>query len=202
MKRLIALLMMLAVLFTGALAEALPVTETEITFADLVKEENTQVAGPQMSKLFIENYVRENPDIIWEIFPYLEVYDLVQHFTELYPEAENYNTYDALTGEVKNLEEGYCVTFHQNLAADDPFGGYTPWEYAAMCAIAVRELDADGVNIGYYGNAEVSFTCLDKETAFRFAIRHNQHSVYCVQAADTAVNPLYDGSLNPIEGVE
>ena len=34
---------------------------------------------------------------------------------------------------------GYCVTFHQNLAADDSFGGYFEEGYSAMIAIAIRE---------------------------------------------------------------
>ena len=121
-----------------------------------------------------------------------------------YPEAENYNTYDIHQNgyNVADLEAGYCVTFHQNLAADDPFSGYTELEYAAMVAIALRELGTDKVYIGYFGNPEISFCCMDKEAALRFAVRNNQNSIYCVTTDETLVNPKWDGSLNPIRGVE
>lgn len=212
MKKLAALFLALILLYTAALGEALPVegtsagSETELntgmTFADVL-EEKVLVAGPQMSRQYIENYVREHPDIIWEINDYLFVYDLVQHFTEEYPEAQNYNTYtvDENGYRVKEMDSGYCVSFHQNLSVDQPFAGYTPEEYAAMVAISLRELDTDEVNIGYFGNPEISFRCMDKEKALRFAVQHNQNSIYCVSTDETPVNPKWDGSLNPIRGV-
>ena len=211
MKKLTAILMMLMLFCSAAFAEALPVEETlpaeelntAMTFEDVMDQEML-VAGPLMSKQYVENYLRENPDLIWEVSNYLPYYDMVQHFTEMYPDAENYNTYCAKeTGlEVVNMEGGYCVTFHQNLAADDPYGGYTKEEYAAMIAITIRELDADGVNIGYFGNPEISFVCMDKEKALRFAVAHNQNSIYCVSTDETPVNPKWDGSLNPIRGID
>ena len=94
------------------------------------------------------------------------------------------------------------MTFHQNLAADDPFGGYTPEVYAAMIAMALNELGAETVNVGYFGNTEISFVCMDKEVALRFAIRHNQNSIYCVSTEETEYNPKWNSELNPILGVE
>ncbi len=202
MKRILSSVLLLILLFTAAFAEnAGEEKHADMTFAD-VQDEEVLVVGPAMSKAYIESYLRENPDIIWEIPKFLGVLDLVQHFTEHYPEAENYNTYEALTGAVKNQDKGFCVTFHQNLTAETPFDGYTDIEYAALCAIALRELDADTVNIGYFGNPEVSFTCLDKEKALRFAVQHNQNSIYCITTDETPVNPRWDGSANPIKGVE
>jgi len=209
MKKLTAILAILMLVFTAAYAEALPVENpaaeernAEMTFADVLDTESIQVAGPGMSRLFVENYIRENPEIIWDMFRYLEMLEAVQTFTETYPEAENYNTYDLATGEVMDLQAGYCVTFHQNLAADDPFGGYTPEVYAAMIAITLNELGAETVNVGYFGNTEISFVCMDKEVALRFAIRHNQNSIYCVSTEETEYNPKYNSELNPILGVE
>ena len=43
---------------------------------------------------------------------------------------------------------------------------------------------------------------MDKEKALRFAVQHNQNSIYCVSTDDTPVNPKWDGSLNPIRGIE
>ena len=174
----------------------------DMTYDDIIESEDILVAGPTKSKEFIEAYVTEHPDIIWEFSKYLPVFELVQNFETYYPDVENYNTYNAMTGTLNNPETGFCVTFHQNLAADDPFGGYTDEEYAAMCAIAIRELDAEDVDIGYFGNTEVSFTCMDKEKALRFSVQHNQNSIYCASTYDTPVNPKWDSSLNPIRGVE
>ena len=210
MKKLIAMLMILMLFCSAAFSEALPAEElpvreelnAQMTFADVTDEEPL-VAGPLASKQYIENYLRENPDTVWEIFDYLNYYDIVQHFAEKYPDAEDFNTYDLGENgpETAELTGGYCVTFHQNLSADDPFGGYTPEEYAAMIAITLRELGADEVYIGYYGNPEISFVCMDKETAMRFAIQHNQSSIYCVSTDETPMNPKWDGKLNSIRGI-
>lgn len=207
-----AVLLMLAVCCSAAFAEALP-AESDLpageelnafmTFAD-VAEEEVLVAGPQMTKQYIEGYLREHPDVVWDIPNYLYMYDVVSSFAERFPDAENYNTYTVTEDsyQVAEMDAGFCVTFHQNLAADDPFGGYTPTEYAAMIAIAMRELDAEYVYVGYFGNPEISFLCMDKEKALRFAVQHNQNSIYCVSTDDTPVNPKWDGSLNPIRGIE
>lgn len=210
MKRLSVFLMILMLLFAAALAEALPVEENPpmeelnagMTFADVMDEE-VLVAGPQATRAYIENYIREHPDIIWEIDDYLFMLDVVEYFAEKFPDAENYNTYIVYEDgyEEVEMDAGFCVTFHQNLAADDPFGGYTREEYAAMVAIAIRELDAECVYVGYFGNPEISFLCMDKEKALRFAVQHNQNSIYCVSTDETPVNPKWDGSLNPIEGI-
>ena len=212
MKKIMAMLMMLMMLCSVAFAEALPVESAPpaveelnagMTFEDVADVE-VLVAGPKTSRQFIENYVRENPDVIWDIPEYLFMYDLVRSFTDRFPDAENYNTYtvteDSYT--VAEMSAGYCITFHQNLASDDPFGGYTPFEYAAMIAISMRELDAEGVYVGFFGNPEISFLCMDKEKALRFAVQHNQNSIYCVSTDETPENPKWDGSTNPIRGIE
>ena len=211
MKRLLMVLAALMLLFSCAFAEALPVEidgsrqeiNTQITFADVADTE-VLVSGPLMSKAYIESYVREHPDIIWDAYQYMFYLDVVEFFAERFPEVQENNTY-ILTDdgyEVAEIDAGFCVTFHQNLTADKPFGGYTPAEYAYMIAISMRELDAVTVYIGYFGNPEISFLCMDKEKAFRFAVQHNQNSVYCVTTDETAVNPNWDSSTNPIRGVE
>jgi hypothetical protein len=62
----------------------------------------------------------------------------------------------------------------------------------------VHELGASGVNIGYYGNPEVSFECQDEETAKRFAVEHNQQSIYNANTGRTLKNKKYRPDLNPI----
>ena len=211
MKKLLAFLMIFLLLYSAASAEALPVEENlpleelhaEMTFADVMDQE-VLVAGPLASREYIENYISDHPQIVWEIDDYLYMYDVVKNFREKYPHAENYNTYIVYEDhyEPVKMDAGYYVTFHQNLAADDPFGGYSEESYAAMIAIAIHELDAEYVYVGYFGNPEISFLCMDKEKALRFAVQHNQNSIYCVATDDTLVNPMWDGNLNPIEGVE
>ncbi len=211
MKRLLLVLAALMLLFSCAFAEALPVeTEAfeqeinaEITFEDVADTE-VLVLGPLASREFIENYVREHPDIIWEAYQYLFYMDVAQYFSLMYPDAQDNNTYTVTENgyEEAEMDAGFCVSFHQNLAADDPFGGYTEVEYAYMIAIGMRELDAEMVYVGYFGNPEISFLCMDKEKAFRFAIQHNQNSVYCVSTDETPVNPKWDSTANPIRGVD
>ena len=158
-----------------------------------------EVEGPKGTRVFIKGYLSAHPDVKKEIPKYRGVLDKVKNFEKEHPGAED-GTYDPFTGEIKDQKDGYSVTFHQNLAVGDEFGGYDDDDYAAMCAIAAKELGADGANIGFFGNPEVSFNCKDRDTARKFARAHNQHSVYDVANNDLWINPDYDKKLNPIKG--
>ena len=157
-----------------------------------------EVNGPKRSREFMMEYVGKNPEVLKEAKKFMDIRRKVNDFVKDHPEAENFNTYDSETGKVKNIDSGFCVTFHQNNTADDPLGGYSDNDYAIMCAIAMRELGADGVNIGYYGNPEVSFVCNDETAAKEFAVKHNQQSVYNASTGRTLVNKQWDMSTNPI----
>ena len=158
---------------------------------------NVEVDGPKQSRDFIKDYLSKNPDVRAEIPKYMGVRERIANFGKDNPNMAP-GTYDAITGEPKNVDTGFCVTFHQNNTATDNLGGYSDEEYAAMCAIAMKELGADGVNIGYFGNPEVSFTCNDEKTAKEFAIKHNQHSVYNAHTGRTLKNKKYNPKTNPI----
>ena len=157
-----------------------------------------KVGGPKGTRKYVEEYMKDHPEVAREATKYMGVRQKVANFLKDHPEAENFNTYDAETGKVKNIDSGYCVTFHQNNTADDPLGGYTDEDYANLCAIAMHELGANGVNIGYYGNPEVSFECQSEDAAKRFAVEHNQQSVYNASTGRTLKNKQYDPKLNPI----
>ena len=157
-----------------------------------------EVGGPKAAREYCKKYLADHPDVAREVPKYMDVRKKVANFTTDHPEAENFNTYDAETGKVKPIDSGFCVTFHQNNTPDDPLGAYSDEDYAAMCAIAIHELGADGVNIGYYGNPEVSFVCQDEKAAKEFAIRHNQQSVYNAKTGRTLVNKQWRKELNPI----
>lgn len=161
-------------------------------------KETIHVGGPKATRKYIRDYFSKHPDVAKEASKYMDVRRKVQDFLKDHPNAENFNTYDAETGEVKNIGNGYCVTFHQNNTETDPLGGYSDEDYAGMCAIAAHELGASSVNIGYYGNPEVSFECKDEEAAKRFAVRNNQESVYNASTGRTLHNKQYDPKLNPI----
>lgn len=156
---------------------------------------DVKVNGPSETQSFIDSYVSAHPQVLSEVEKYKGVLSTVKNFT-----ASEDGTYDAITGEKKDITEGYCVTFHQNKEIDDVFGGYTDEQYAAMCAIAKQELGADSVNIGYFGNPEVSFTCSDKKTAMDFAIAHNQHSIYDAANGWVMENEYWNPKTNPIQG--
>jgi len=157
-----------------------------------------QVGGPKAARKYIERYMRKHPDVAREATKYMGIRQRVENFLKDHPNAENFNTYDAETGELKKIDHGFCVTFHQNNTADDPLGGYTDEDYANLCAIAMHELGASAVNIGYYGNPEVSFECEDEGAAKRFAVEHNQQSIYNASTGRTLKNKQYREDLNPI----
>lgn len=159
---------------------------------------NIKVDGPQQTKSFIDSYFKEHPEVREEAKKYKDVLNNVRNFQKMHPDAVD-GTYDAVTGELLNIDTGYCVTFHQNKSIDDPFGAYDADDYAAMCAITLRELGSKTVNIGYFGNPEVSFQCDDFERAKRFAIEHNQHSIFDCAEGRVIKNDLWNPNTNPID---
>lgn len=157
------------------------------------------VSGPKDTKRFVKSYLEKHPEVASEIPKYRHVRQMVMNFQKDNPGAEE-GTYSATTGKKVDNIPGICVTFHQNNAANDPLGGYDDDDYAAMCAIARRELGCDDVYIGYFGNAEVSFSCRDEQKAMDFAIEHNQHSIYDPETDSVKKNPYYHPTKNRIEG--
>lgn len=171
-----------------------------------------QVDGPSQSGQFIRDYFRDHLEVEKGVERYMGVMDSVRNFEKNNPGIPE-GTYNAVTGEPIKPEDmdGYCVTFHQNLSIEDPFGAYDSYTYAAMCAITMNELGAKSVNIGYFGgNPEVSFICKDQRKVVDFAIAHNQHSVFDPSEVDketgengvAVLNAYYNPKTNPIEGHE
>lgn len=154
--------------------------------------------GPRQTRAFIKSYLSEHPEVEKDIPKYMNVLDNVRNFQTDHPDAE-IGTYSATTGKLVDVNDGYCVTFHQNDSVENPYGAYTPEDYAAMCAIAKHQLGADDVNIGYFGNAEVSFVCNDERKAKQFAVEHNQHSIYNAKTGRTMLNKYYNPETNPID---
>ena len=163
-----------------------------------MKPRKAVVKGPSKTASFLKKYFSKNPKVKETSRKYLDVMDKVKNFAKNNPNAET-GSYDAITGERVDDPKGYCVTFHQNLSLDDPYGAYDSDTYAGMCAAAVKELDSDRVYIGYYGNPEVSFSCNSFEKAMEFAVDHNQKSVYCGDTGVTIKNPYYNEKWNPID---
>ena len=163
------------------------------------KWDEVQCDGTGETKRFIAQYRDKNPDfdLDEEAKKYKDVLSKVRNFSKDNPDAED-GTYDAITGEKKETS-GYCVTFHQNKEIGNEYGDYDDETYAQMVAITMRELGVDSVNIGYFGNPEVSFDCPDKETAMRFAVKQNQHSVFNSNSYKLLMNKAYSKSTNPID---
>lgn len=166
----------------------------EMTRADI------KVNGPSGTKDFIKAYYQKHPEVKKDAEKYRGVFDNVVNFRKKFPNAKDEHSYDAVTGEEVNVDHGHCVTFHQNYKIGDEYGKYDADSYADMCAIAMHELGAERCYIGYFGNPEISFNCPDKETARRFAIEHNQHSVFDAENFDLWENPYWDERTNPIKG--
>ena len=177
--------------------------EAEYYYNQAAKINNVKalVSGPKATKKFIADYVKKFPSIKSEAKKYMDARSKVANFLKDHPDAKNYNTY-TLDGKLLEGLKGAFVTFHQNAAADDPFGGYNDEEYALMCEIAKKELGAKDAYIGYFGNPEISFNCSDLDTAMDFAVKHNQNSVYNGDVGLTIYNKQWDSSKNPIRGIE
>lgn len=156
--------------------------------------------GPSGSQKYIDGYEKQHPGTKEKAKAYTSVMKNVRDFQKDHPNAE-IGTYNAVTGELDNPTGGICVTFHQNHTTKDPYGAYTDKTYAEMCAISMQELGSKNVNIGYFGNAEVSFNTPtnNKLRAVQFCIEHNQHSIYDCETGATVINPYYNAELNPID---
>lgn len=171
-----------------------PKSSATMTKADI------QINGPKETKAYIDSYFSSHPEVKKEAAKYKGVLENVVKFREKFPEAEDEHSYDALTGKMEDVTSGHCVTFHQNFKIGDEYGAYDDDTYAAMCAIAMNELGASKCYIGYFGNPEISFNCPDQETARRFAVAHNQHSVFDAGTFELWENPNWDEKTNPIKG--
>ncbi len=163
------------------------------------------VDGPATSRAYIQEYLSKHNGLVEEAVKYANVLAVVQNFASTHKDMPE-GTYDAITGEAIDQKDlnGLCVTFHQNLSLEDPYGAYTAEDYAALCAIAKNELNAKSVNIGYFGGAaEVSFVCESQTAAVNFAIAHNQHSIYDPTEGEygkAILSAYYNPRTNPIEG--
>lgn len=181
---------------SGATSMSINAMDSQKTKMDSIK-----CKGPQDTKRFISEYMDAHPEVKSQVGKYMGVLDKVKNFAKDNPNAED-GTYSATTGEMVTELPPYCVTFHQNNTASDPYGAYTSEDYAAMCAIAINELKSADVYIGYFGNPEVSFSCDSKEAAQYFAVEHNQNSIFDSSTFNTIYNKAYVKELNPIEGID
>ena len=163
-----------------------------------IGSESVKVGYGKDTKSFIDGYIKKHPEIEKEAKKYSGYLQRIKDFEKDNPNAE-YGTYDMATGKTKNTT-GYCVTFHQNKGADDPFGRYDDDMYSKMIAITMRELGCDSVNLGYYGNPEISFEVQDRKAALKFMREHNQDSVYDSKAEACIYNKYFDEEENPIRG--
>ncbi|MBO7735912.1 MAG: hypothetical protein J6S67_25305 [Methanobrevibacter sp.] len=114
-------------------------------------------------------------------------------------------TYDLKTGKPKSYSSGYSVTFHQNEPDKDGkfksiFGRYTPDEYDKLANELASEYDTE-IDVGVFGNPEVSFHLESLKDAAKIAIKNNQHSIYCCKTGDLVYFSGYDKKQNPIEGI-
>lgn len=155
-----------------------------------------ECSGPAGAGDYISSYMKNHKGVLENSKQYKDVMDNVKNFS-----ADHDCTVDAVTLKEKTYDDGYSLTFHQNKTETDHFGGYDSDTYAKMCAIAMHELNAPAADIGFFGGGpESSFNCKDRKTALRFAVAHNQHSVFNCADFETELNPFYDYGLNPIEG--
>ena len=171
--------------------------------AEDMTAKDIKVHGPKESKKHIEAYLKAHPDAEKQIRAdakkYADAMKKVMRLKEDNPNAEN-ASYNAVTGKKEDVNDGYCVTFHQNNKIGDEYGAYDDETYAMMIAVTKHELGSDEVYIGNFGNPEISFNCKDYQHAKRFCVEHNQHSIYDAKTNRLWKNPNWDESLNPIKG--
>lgn len=115
-----------------------------------------------------------------------------------------FGTYDINTGETKAYKGGYCFSFHQNEPDEDgnfksSYGRYTAEEYDNLTNDIAEKYDLP-INVGVYGNPEISFYTEDKTLALEMAKKYNQQSVYDCAADDIIKTPaaFYDKTQNPM----
>lgn len=172
-------------------------TAEEMTKADI------KVNGPKESKKYIQSYLKAHPDAEKQIRSdakkYKDAMQKVRNFQKENPNAEA-GTYSAADGKMVDVNDGYCVTFHQNHEIGNEYGGYDDETYAMMAAVAKHELGSDDVYIGYFGNPEISFNCKDYQKAKKFCVEHNQNSIYDAKKHCLWINDCWDEKTNPIKG--
>ena len=168
----------------------------------LQKQVYVPVNGTKHTQEYIDEQLRQHPDLESYSEHFKGYKNAVKYFVERNQKKGQDSipdgTYDINTGEKKDFDRGYSVTFHQNLSKNDPLGGYNDKQYATMCAIAMRELKSDGTYVGYFqGSPEISFHCNNFNDAMKFAIEHNQKSIWDCERQAEFENPYYNRKTNP-----
>lgn len=112
-------------------------------------------------------------------------------------------TYNMATGEPIEYKTGYCFSFHQNEPDENgnfksAYGRYSPQEYDRIANEIAEKYDLP-INIGVYGNPEVSSHTEDFNLAKELAKKYNQQSVYNCSTGDLWVNKQYNPKQNPIQ---
>ena len=157
------------------------------------------VDGPRQSEAYIADYFAEHPEVEATADELMHVLDDIKTFDVTWDGHED-GTFNTRTGEwyPEGEPKGFCVSFQQNDSLEDRYAAYDAKIYADLCAIAMNELGVDSVNIGWFSGAEISFCTESFEKAMKFAVEHNQHSIYDT-IADTGIeNIYYNPETNPI----
>ena len=145
---------------------------------------------------YIKDYEKLYPEIKTEAKKYSGYLETIKKFNDVKRED---GTYDLKTGEKVELSSGFQVTFHQNKSMEERFGAYSDEDYSTMIAITLKEIGADKVYCGNFGNAEISFTCNNEKLAKRFCQEQNQHSLWKNEKQEIWENPKYNKKTNPTE---
>lgn len=178
------------------------------------------ILGVDGLKKYVQDYEKETPLKKEDYAPFLDVLKNVSNFEdaykEIYGKTPEDNTYCyEKPFKPRELSDAICFTFHQNSSANAPFEKYDDVTYAKLIAICYRKFEEQGIskdklllNIGYYGNAEVSFSLdmnlyksddiVNLNKVQNFAIKFNQQSVYLTFFDATILNQYYNKDANPI----
>ena len=149
--------------------------------------------GPSGAKEYLKDK-KVSPEASKE---YGSILGELKDFGKKHPDLRD-GTFDAKTYKDAKLKRGFSVTFHQNKAGDDPFGGYDDETYAQMISDAKERLQSKSVYFGNYGNPEVSFVTEDIDDAMDYAVENNQESIWDNKAGALYTNPFYKPEYNSI----
>lgn len=114
-------------------------------------------------------------------------------------------TYDYKTGEKKEFDKGYSVSFHQNEPDKNGkwkshLGRYKPEEYDRLTKDLAQKYKAE-VNVGLYEDEpEISFHVDNFKDAYKLMREFNQVSVWDWRNGREVFNKHWDSKQNPMKG--
>lgn len=109
-------------------------------------------------------------------------------------------TFDLITGEAKNYDSGFQVSFQEATTESPNTGSYIPDEEYDRKVEALKKEIGTEPDLGHWDEDEISFHCESLEKAMEVARRHNQEAIWNWSKGEPIKNEDFVGRTHWVNG--